>query len=114
MNKNKKIIFIDAEFTGERQNTTLISLGIVTLDERELYITFNDYDKKQINPWLKKNVLSKIDKKNSINSKMAFKKINSFLKKYSQGKNIRIVSYGLTQDVILFYQLFKFKKKKNK
>ena len=66
MIKNKKIIFIDTEFTGEKQNTTLISIGIVTLDKKKLYITLSDYDKNQITPWVRKNVLSKIDEKNSI------------------------------------------------
>ena len=59
--KNPKIVFIDTEFTGEHAYTTLISIGVVTLDGRELYITLNDYDKDQITDWLKENVLADID-----------------------------------------------------
>ncbi len=114
MIKNKKIIFIDTEFTGEKQNTTLISIGIVTLDKKKLYITLSDYDKSQVTPWVKKNVLSKIDEKNSIKSKEAYKKINNFLKKYSDGQKICVVSYGLMQDIMLFYELYKFKDGTNK
>ena len=114
MIKNKKIIFIDTEFTGEKQNTTLISLGIVTLDKKQLYISLNDYSKSQVTPWVKKNVLSKIDKNNSISSKEAYIKVNKFLQKYSDGQKIHVVSYGLMQDVILFYELYKFKKGINK
>ena len=114
MNKNTKLIFIDTEFTGEKQNTTLISIGIVTLDKKELYITLNDYDKKQVTPWVQKNVLKKIDSSKSISSKQAYKKIDKFLKSYSNGKGISIVTYGLMQDITLFYELFKFKEGINK
>ena len=49
-----KIIFADTEFTGEHSKTTLVSAGFVTLDNKKLYITLNDYNKDQVTPWLKK------------------------------------------------------------
>ena len=64
-----KTIFVDTEFTGEHSKTTLVSAGFVTLDNKKLYITLNDYKKDQVTPWLKHNVLSKIDQKKSINKK---------------------------------------------
>ena len=45
--KYPKIIFIDTEFTGEHAYTTLVSLGITTLEGDEFYVTLNDYDKNQ-------------------------------------------------------------------
>jgi len=103
-----KIIFIDTEFTGERQNTTLISIGIITLEGDSLYITLNDYDGSQITPWLKDNVLNSIDEKTSVSSKEAASLVNSFLNNYSEGEKISIVSWGLSQDLILFFELFKY------
>lgn len=53
-------LFFDTEFTGLHQNTTLISLGIVSEDGRTFYAEFNDYDKSQIDDWLRENVISKL------------------------------------------------------
>ena len=41
-------IFFDTEFTGLHQGTTLISIGMIAEDGRELYCELNDYDKTQI------------------------------------------------------------------
>jgi hypothetical protein len=49
-------IFFDTEFTGLHQNTTLISIGFVTENERTFYAEFNDYAQKQVNDWLRHNV----------------------------------------------------------
>jgi len=54
-----KFIFLDTEFTGEHGKTTLVSLGMVTMDNQSLEINFNDYNKKQVTAWLKKNFLIK-------------------------------------------------------
>ena len=57
-----KIVFADCEYTGEHSITTLVSLGLVTLDGNELYLTLNDYEDSQISHWVNENVISKIDK----------------------------------------------------
>lgn len=54
------ILFFDTEFTGLHQNTSLISIGIVSDDGREFYAEFSDYDKSQIDPWLKTNVIDNL------------------------------------------------------
>ncbi len=41
-------IFFDTEFTGLHQGTTLISIGMITEDGRELYCELNDYDKLKL------------------------------------------------------------------
>ncbi|MFT7155270.1 MAG: hypothetical protein ACI8Q1_000271 [Parvicella sp.] len=51
-------IFFDTEFTGLHQGTTLISIGMIAEDGRELYCELNDYDKTQIDDWLKDNVIA--------------------------------------------------------
>lgn len=51
-------IFFDTEFTGLHQNTTLISIGCVSENDDLFYGEFTDYDKSQIDDWLKDNVLA--------------------------------------------------------
>lgn len=61
LSKTKRTkVFIDCEFTGLHQNTTLISIGMITEDDREFYCELNDYDKTQIDDWLKSNVINNL------------------------------------------------------
>lgn len=53
-------IFFDTEFTGLHQNTTLISLGMVSEDGREFYAEFADYNEKQVDDWIKENVIKNL------------------------------------------------------
>ncbi len=53
-------IFFDTEFTGLHQHTTLISIGLVAENGREFYAEFTDYNKAQIDDWLRDNVLDKL------------------------------------------------------
>jgi len=109
-----KIIFVDTEFTGEHSKATLVSAGFVTLDNKRLYITLNDYKKDQVTPWLKKNVIKKINKKFSINKREAYKKVSKFFKDYSQGQKIQLITAGKTLDLILVFELFHQKSPKKK
>jgi len=53
-------IFFDTEFTGLHQNTTLISIGLISEDNRTFYAEFNDYDTAQIDEWIEANVISNL------------------------------------------------------
>lgn len=53
-------LFFDTEFTGLHQNTTLISLGIIAENGHTFYAEFMDYDKNQIDNWIRENILSKL------------------------------------------------------
>jgi len=53
-------IFFDTEFTGLHQNTTLISIGMISEDGRKFYAEFNDYDKTQVDSWLQENVIDNL------------------------------------------------------
>tara|TARA_Y100000310_G_scaffold75263_1_gene71546 strand:+ start:11740 stop:12360 length:621 start_codon:yes stop_codon:yes gene_type:complete len=53
-------IFFDCEFTGLHQKTTLISIGLVSDCGKIFYAEFNDYDKSQVDDWIKKNVISNL------------------------------------------------------
>lgn len=53
-------IFFDTEFTGLHQNTTLISIGLVSECGKTFYAEFTDYDKSQIDNWLQENVVNNL------------------------------------------------------
>lgn len=53
-------LFFDTEFTGLHKDTTLISIGIVDEDNNTFYAEFTDYNKSQVNDWIKTNVISKL------------------------------------------------------
>lgn len=53
-------LFFDTEFTGLHQNTTLISIGIVSEHGHKFYAELNDYDESQVDDWLRENVINKL------------------------------------------------------
>lgn len=53
-------LFFDTEFTGLHQNTTLISLGIVSEEDDVFYAEFTDYNRDQVNDWITENVLNQM------------------------------------------------------
>jgi len=55
-------IFLDTEFTGLHQKTSLISLAMVADSGEEFYAEFTDYDKSQVTEWHTTNVLSQLNK----------------------------------------------------
>ena len=58
MSKTK--LFLDTEFSGLHQNTTLISIGLVSECGKTFYSELTDYDKSQIDEWLQTNVIDKL------------------------------------------------------
>lgn len=59
-------LFFDTEFTGLHKDTTLISIGIVSLYGDVFYAEITDYDKSQVNDWINKNVIKNLCLKNKI------------------------------------------------
>lgn len=53
-------IFMDTEFTGLHQGTTLISIGLVSETNHKFYAEFTDYDKSQVDDWLQENVIDNL------------------------------------------------------
>ena len=51
------LLFFDAEFTGLRKDTTLISLGIVADNGKKFYAEFTDFNWEYVDEWIQKNVL---------------------------------------------------------
>lgn len=96
-------IFFDTEFTGLHQGTTLISIGMIAEDGRELYCELNDYDKSQIDDWLKDNVIANLHNTNLINTEQLRKAIEEFIEPYD---TVEIWSDCLSYDWVLFNQIF--------
>ena len=55
-----KKLYFDTEFTGLHQKTTLISIGIISECGKTFYAELYDYDKTQLDDWLKENVITKL------------------------------------------------------
>lgn len=53
-------VYFDTEFTGLHKNTDLISIGLITENGHLFYAEITDYDKSQINDWLKENVIDNL------------------------------------------------------
>lgn len=116
-------LFFDTEFTGLHQNTTLISIGIVSEDDRTFYAEFTDYDKSQVDDWIKENVISRLkfnDEEKQKQSTVPFltdgvnyngfgdtETVKEYLTEWlSQFEQIEIWSDCLSYDWVLFNQIF--------
>ncbi len=53
-------IFLDTEFTGLKQNSSLISIAFVAESGEEFYAEFTDYDKNGLSDWIINNVISNL------------------------------------------------------
>ena len=56
----KCYIYFDTEFTGLRKDTSLISIGLIDSDGRTFYAEFTDYDRSQIDKWIRQNVINNL------------------------------------------------------
>jgi len=53
-------LFMDTEFTGLHQDTTLISIGIMSEDGKHFYMELSDYDQEQVDDWILENVIGNL------------------------------------------------------
>jgi len=58
MSTQESVLFLDTEFTGLHQYTTLISIGIVAENGASFYAELTDYDETQVDDWLNENVIA--------------------------------------------------------
>lgn len=108
-------LFFDTEFTGLHQNTTLISIGIISECGKTFYAEFDDYDKSQVDSWIEKNVISNLKMKEKIvhfnktgievygNSESIKFELEKWFKTFDL---IEMWSDCLSYDWILFNQIF--------
>src|SRR5690606_34301086 len=96
-------IFFDTEFTGLHQNTTLISIGMVAEDGRELYCELNDFDENQVDDWIQYNVIQNLHLTNRINTDALRKAIEGFIEPYS---NVEMWGDCNSYDWVLFCNIW--------
>lgn len=53
-------VYFDSEFTQLRQDTTLISIGLVADNGKEFYAEFNDFNPILVNSWIYDNVIENL------------------------------------------------------
>ena len=58
-------VYFDTEFTGLHAKTTLISIGLISDCGKTFYAELNDFDKSQLDNWLKENVISNLSMQTS-------------------------------------------------
>lgn len=113
--------FFDCEFTGLHKNTTLISIGIIAENGNRFYWEFTDYDKSQMNEWLRENVIAHTsylkDKNNEMLASLSSNLVYSFgtkercaaeLKMWLNhlGEEVELVSDVCHYDMVLFCDIF--------
>jgi hypothetical protein len=108
-------VFFDTEFTGLHQNTTLVSIGLISDCGKTFYAEFTDYDRSQVNDWLKENVLDKrILQKGEFSPSPFNYRIKSNTEEIKAGLNawltqfdeVEIWSDCLSYDWVLLCQIF--------
>lgn len=110
-------IFFDTEFTGLHQNTTLISIGLISESGQSFYAELTDYDKSQIDDWLKVNVIDNLlltTKENlqytegdCVWVRCDTKNLKGFLEQWlSQFQNVEMWSDCLSYDWVLLNQIW--------
>ncbi len=50
-------LFFDTEFTGLRNGTTLISIGIISQCGKTFYAELTDYNLTMVDDWINENVI---------------------------------------------------------
>ena len=110
-------LFFDTEFTGLHQNTTLISIGIVSECGKTFYAELTDYDKTQIDDWLQTNVIDNLLVKENSQAGLdhpntrfvigTMASVKDYLTEWlSQFESVQIWSDCLSYDWVLFCQIF--------
>lgn len=110
-------IFLDCEFTGLHQRTTLISMALFANEDCFFYAEFNDYDPKQVTEWLELNVLGKLsfsdsqyhktEEGNRIKLRGTSAEITACLTEWlSKFNQVEIWADVLAYDWVLFCELF--------
>lgn len=109
-------VFFDTEFTGLHQDTTLISIGLVSEDGRAFYAEFDDYDKSQVDDWIQENVIDNLLFAGKTKFKLADKfwelrgakhQVKKYLEEWlNQFDSVEMWSDCLAYDWVLFNDIF--------
>ncbi|MFA5135286.1 MAG: 3'-5' exoribonuclease [Patescibacteria group bacterium] len=108
-------LFLDTEFTGLHQGTTLISLALVAETGEEFYAEFTDCDLDQVDDWIEENVLSGLYLQTKHhagpntfevlnNTEVIAMTLSKWLRQFES--SVEIWSDVLAYDFVLFCELF--------
>lgn len=96
-------IFFDTEFTGLHQGTTLMSIGLVDENGRTFYAELDDYDKQQVDDWIRDNVITNFTNENTMNMKELEDSLTEWFEEYG---SVEIWSDCLAYDWVLFNNIW--------
>lgn len=108
-------VFLDTEFSGLHQATTLISIGLIAETGQTFYAELTDYDQAQVDGWLKENIIDKLILDGSTNAAYLEEWIlqgtakdvrEALVEWFKQFENVEIWSDCLAYDWVLFCQIF--------
>ena len=109
-------IYFDTEFTGLHKDTTLISIGLISEDDKTFYAEFTDYDDSQVDDWIKTNVIDNLiikdygvtkDTWNETIVKGSKTLIKFYLSMWlSQFESVQLISDVCHYDMVLFIDIF--------
>ena len=107
--------FLDTEFIEDGKTIDLISIGIVSEDDREYYAISMEFDRSKANEWVTKNVLSYLPPPPPIskyfeeqNFEYPWKTRSNIAKEIIEfvGENPEFYGYYCDYDWVVFCQLF--------
>ena len=101
-------VFFDTEFTGLQQNTTLVSIGMVSeYSGRTFYGVCTDYDQMQIDDWLQENVIDHLHNEFIVDFHGPVSELGAVIRDWlSIYDQVEMWSDTLAYDWVLFCQLF--------
>lgn len=112
------LIFFDTEFSGLQKDTQLISIGLISENDKRFYAEFGDINTEVLDDWIKENVLANTVKyggkeitdivPNEYEYHFGTKEeIKEQLTEWlSQFDNIQLVSDVCHYDMVLFIDIF--------
>lgn len=99
--------FLDTEFLDDGKTIELISIGIVSADNRELYKENIEFNKVNATNWLLENVIPNLRGQTAIEILVSRTEIaNSILEFLADDDKIEFWGYFADYDWVLFCQLF--------
>lgn len=111
-------IYFDTEFTKLSKDAQLISIGLISDDNKEFYAEFTDFDRYDCNEWIEENVLINTshygntsitdillnEEDYHLGTKEDIKK--ALLEWFDQYESIELISDVSHYDMVLFIDLF--------
>lgn len=109
-------LFFDTEFTGLQKDTALISLGIISEDNKCFYAVLNDYDVESLSDWIQVNVIGRLELSKEITDKYDVYQVVGNKQEVKEAlldwlgtlndTNFELVSDVCHYDMVLFIDLF--------